>query len=295
MVIGKRTTRRRTYRRSRKSIRRRRYNKRFRRGAKSGIMMKMPSTIVTPRMLTKVKYTDSVTLTGFTTPTTDNDLNAFSYKDIVINASYPYGPYGINPSDLPAGLTLWSQFYNEVAVTKCKVKIIPVSFIGSPTDPYVLPYVVSLTPIVSFTTAIPYNSGNTDFIEQPLTRKKYFSVGGNQGQISLAGLVYVNAQGTYQVAQSLSHSMTSKKMLGYKSLFDCDINNVWIPTQTTASPGQSATAWVYNLSVKSNIPWDGTSATGPFIMDNLVCKIEIEYSLAFRNRKPQIEETPPTP
>lgn len=278
-------------------MRRRRYNKRFRRGAKSGIMMKMPSTIVTPRMLTKVKYTDTVTLTGFTTPSTDNDLNAFSYKDILINASFPYAPYGINPSDLPAGLSLWSQFYNEVAVTKCRVKIIPVSFIASPTDPYCLPYVVIITPIVPPSQNIsqfPYNSGNTDFLEQPLTRKKFFSVGGNQGQISLSGLVYVNAQGTYQVAQSLSHSMTSKKMLGFKSLFDCEIDNVWYPTQTTATTSTTG-SWFYNVSVKSNIPWDGTSAVNPFIMDNLVCKIEIEYSLAFRNRKPQIEETPPTP
>lgn len=299
MAIGKRTTRRRTYRRSRKSIRRRRYNKRFRRGAKSGIMMKMPSTMVPPRMLTRVKYTNTVTLTGFTVPTTNNDNNAFSFKDIQIAACNPYAPYGINASDLPAGLTLWSQFYGEVAVTKCKVRVFPVSFKASSTDPYILPYMISITPVPQYWAfgggPPPNTSANTDWLEQPMTRRKYFSVGGNNAQASITTTVYVNAQPSYQIGQSVSHSMTTKKMVGYSKLYDCDQLGVWSNTYTTTTGNLGHTAWYYNIGIKSTLPWDGTSATGPFTMDDLVCKIEIEYSLAFRDRTIQQDEIPPTP
>lgn len=298
MAIGKRTTRRRPYRRSRKSIRRRRYNRRYRKTAKSGLLMKMPSTMVPPRMLTKVKYTNTIIMTDFTTPISDNDLTAFSYKDLPIFAAFPYAPYGINVADLPAGLNLWSQFYGEVAVTKCKVRVTPISFIGTSGNTSVLPYVISITPIPQYYQSgqpLPYTSGTVDFIEQPMTRRKYFNiVANNTVATGDNNAVYVSAQNGYQISQSVSHSMTSKKMLGYSKLYDCDQPSVWYATSLSTETGSGVpnSSWYFNISVKSTLPWDGASPTAQFIVDDLVAKIEIEYSLAFRDRKLQLEEVP---
>lgn len=275
--------------------RRRRYNRRYRKTAKSGLLMKMPSTMVPPRLLTKVKYANTMLLADFTTPLTDNDLQAFSYKDLEIFAANPFAPYGINAADLPAGITLWSQFYGEVAVTKCKVRVTPISFIGTSGNTSVLPYVISLTAIPQFVQSSQtplYNSGTVDFLEQPLTRRKYYNiVANNTVATGDDNAVYVSAQNGYQISQGVSHSMTSKKMLGYSKLYDCDQNGVWIPTRTNTG-GTPYSAWYYHLSIKSTLPWDGTSPTAQFVVDDLIAKIEIEYSLAFRDRKLQPEEVP---
>jgi len=290
MAIGRKTTRRRRIRRPRRS--RRRFHRR-RRISRKPTTMRIPGTIVPDRMFTKFRYVDTVTLTGFSTPTENDSTLAFSYKDLLMSVSNPFVKYGTITDDTPAGLELWSQFYNEVAVTAVKVKVTPISWILNVSSPgpnpagVGMPYSVCLTPV-------PTNLGNpssatVDFLEQPYRRYKYFTQTQLYDQIATGGdFTYYSAQSGNSVERSVSNSMTSKKMLGYKDLFDYnDTNsgNFWLKTDGT----DPTYTWYFMLTVKSAIPWDGLIPVNTVTFPDMVVRIEVDYSVAFRDRKVILE------
>lgn len=264
--------------------------------------MRIPGTIVPDRMFTKFRYVDTVTLTGFTTPTETDSTLAFSYKDLILSIANPLTRYGVTALDLPAGLSLWSQFYNQMAVTSVRVKVTPISWINSFVSagpPVVrvtgnpsLPYVVCLTPTSAAGLQIP-TSATCDYLEQPYRKYKYFTQTQVYNQIDdVTGSIVYNAQSGNSVDRSLISRMTSKKMLGYKDLFDVDLKqnasvldaeSLWLPTEQT-DPTQYISAWNYILTVKSTIPYDGVSTPDNYKLPDFCCRIEVDYSVAFRDR-----------
>lgn len=253
--------------------------------------MRIPGTIVPDRMFTKFRYVDTITLGGFSAPTETDSTLAFSYKDIVLTVGNPYLKYGITTDDLPAGLSLWSQFYNQVAVTSAKVKVTPISWIftSGVDDPsgMGMPYSLCLTP--SSQTPIP-TSATVDFLEQPYRRYKYFTQTSQYSQITTVdgSVTYYSAQSGNSVERSVSNSMTTKKMLGYKDLFDysaggtAESANLWINTAGT----DITYPWYFVLTVKSAIPSTETTApaNAAYTFPPMVVRIEVDYTVAFRDR-----------
>lgn len=286
MAYGRRTMRKRTYKRPR-----RRFKRRIRRNRRTrSTVSRMPTTIVPDRLITRLRVVDTMLLTGFYVPTTTNTLEAFSFKDVLISVGNPFSVYGVVSDDVPAGLKTWANFYNEVATISARVKVTPVSyrvpngvnaFSGAGAG---MPYSVCLCPMQ---TGNPIDSSVIDFMEQPYRRYKYFTQAGqyNQSQIASGGGYFlVSAQSGNSVERSVVNTMTSKKILAYKDIMDYDADPpLWIDTNTP----QITTPWGFVLTVKSAVPWDGNISNDDiYTLPDMFVRIEVTYTLMFRDRKP---------
>ena len=285
MTTGKRITRKRLYKRPR-----RRFKRRIRRSRRTrSTISRMPTTIVPDRLITKLRVTDTMFLTGFFSPDATTTNNAFSYKDLLITVGNPYSVYGVVTDDVPAGLKTWANFYNEVATIYAKVKVTPLSWAALSNETVAnsgagIPYSVCLCP-VQVGNAI--SSSTIDFMEQPYARYKFFTQTASYAQLSTSTgpspRNMFSAQSGNSVERSVINAMSSKKILSYKDIMDYDADPpLWI---STVAP-QSTSPWGFVLTVKSSLPWDGQIASSPqYTLPDLYIRIDVTYKLMFRGRK----------
>ena len=284
MTNGRRTTRKRTYKRPR-----RRFKRRIRRNRRTrSTISKMPTTIVPDRLITKVRVTDTMYMNSFHIPDSTTTNDQFSYQDLLLTVGNPYSVYGLVTDDVPAGLKTWANFYNEVATIYAKVKVTPLTWFSGhqsvARSGAGMPYSVCLCPI-QVGNAI--SSSTIDFMEQPYARYKFFTQTASYSQVTAklgaTDQFYYSAQSGNSVERSVVNAMSSKKILSYKDIMDYDADPpLWI---STVAP-QATSPWGFVLTVKSSIPWNGQVGQEPsFTLPGLYIRIDVTYTLMFRGRK----------
>lgn len=244
-----------------------RYNRKYNR-----TKVKIPTRVLPDYTLVKLKATTTLATAAGTTPA----IGTYSYVQFQLNGNDIFDPFNAFTVDQPNGFDQWMAFYANFIVHKSSIRVTPLYW---DTDPVVdggpiLPFQLTIVPMQTQTGPIP-NPLTTEYSELPYSKSRIYTGGLPISTGTTPSVQYSGNAGQVGFV-SLTNSMMTKKILGYKDLSDVD----GVRGTGSASPAER---FAYVITVKSMMPGAGATLTN-YRLSPLGLRVDMYFKCQLLNR-----------